>query len=625
MAAIPICIPNNCSWEETTGTFQRDREQPRTKLQLVDEALRKLRAIHGPVCVVSIAGPCRRGKSYILSQVFDQGDVFPLGHSFDPETMGIWMWVIPEKYRDDFGREFTVVLLDSEGIDAVSAEGINDHAIFTLSVLLSSVLIYNSVGVPTRTDLEVLDHIINICRRIQVIAGQTLDDESSRQVFPSFVWLLRDVVLSLPKGVDNLREYFLEKVFKVRGRPSDKSQKVVDNILKYFPDFDAFPLSPPSADAEVMKKLTDVRAQSEINSAFKEGVQNFKQMLLKKLGPKKRYGGPGLVTGEALATLFEEYVRTVNSPGAVPVVQSAWDTFTKTKCIETLENAKAVYDGGMSEFIQRTGLPCDDRKIRQHHEDHLLEALSFFESYTEDIDVTARWIYIEELANHADQAESAFLRENNSKTEEECDNLMKTLRSLWLEPVLKDLQDRDNNDFMMLESRLRSAYIKLDSDFRKEAPGPKSLCSNLAYLYDLQHSEEMKEHLNQLNQRREYYEEIATERAIKEAEAEEAERIRNDNARLQASKEDMDRMMADLEEKHVEEERRLKELMEEKMRLQREEAEAAIAAARERSAAEKRRHLRQQRDLQAQIDQAKERKAEQQRAINDLRQKLRRM
>ena len=62
---------------------------------------------------------------------------------------------------------------------------------------------------------------------------------------------------------------------------------------------------------------------------------------------------------------------------------------------------------------------------------------------------------------------------------------MKTLRSLWLEPVLNDLQDRDNNDFMMLESRLRSAYIKLDSDFRKDAPGPKSLCSNLAYLYDL--------------------------------------------------------------------------------------------------------------------------------------------
>ena len=158
MAAIPLCIPNNCSWDETSGRFQRDQSQPRTGLQLVNAALRKLRAIQGPVCVVSIAGPCRRGKSYILSRAFDQGDVFPLGHSFDPETMGIWMWVVPKKYMDDHGREFTVVLLDSEGTDAVGAEGINDHAIFTLSVLLSSVLIYNSVGVPTRTDLEGLEY-----------------------------------------------------------------------------------------------------------------------------------------------------------------------------------------------------------------------------------------------------------------------------------------------------------------------------------------------------------------------------------------------------------------------------------------------------------------------------------
>ena len=62
---------------------------------------------------------------------------------------------------------------------------------------------------------------------------------------------------------------------------------------------------------------------------------------------------------------------------------------------------------------------------------------------------------------------------------------MNRLRFLWLEPVLKDLQDRDNTDFMMLESRLRSAYIKLDSDFREEARGSESLCFNLAYVYDL--------------------------------------------------------------------------------------------------------------------------------------------
>ena len=60
--------------------------------------------------------------------------------------------------QDQNGEEFTVVLLDSEGIDAVTGEKKDDHRIFTLTVLLASVLIYNSAGVPTRKDLEDLEY-----------------------------------------------------------------------------------------------------------------------------------------------------------------------------------------------------------------------------------------------------------------------------------------------------------------------------------------------------------------------------------------------------------------------------------------------------------------------------------
>ena len=50
------------------------------------------------------------------------------------------------------------MLLDSEGIDAVTGGGLDDNQIFTLTVLLASVLIYNSQGVPTRRDLEGLEY-----------------------------------------------------------------------------------------------------------------------------------------------------------------------------------------------------------------------------------------------------------------------------------------------------------------------------------------------------------------------------------------------------------------------------------------------------------------------------------
>ena len=51
-----------------------------------------------------------------------------------------------------------MVLLDSEGIEAVTSEGSDDHCIFTLTILLASVLIYNSVGVPSRNDVAGLEY-----------------------------------------------------------------------------------------------------------------------------------------------------------------------------------------------------------------------------------------------------------------------------------------------------------------------------------------------------------------------------------------------------------------------------------------------------------------------------------
>ena len=80
-----------------------------------------------------------------------------------------------------------------------------------------------------------------------------------------------------------------------------------------------------------------------------------------------------------------------------------------------------------------------------------------------------------------------------------------------------------------------------------------------------------------------------------------------------------------LEENHIEDQRNIKRMVEEQMRTQKEQAEAAISEARERSTAEKERYLRQQRDLQAQIDAAKRKQQQDEQTIKNLRDRLRRM
>ena len=122
------------------------------------KAIAILEDITDPVCVIAIVGPCRTGKSYILSQLIDSDrdsqPCFKLGHLQDPETMGIWMWDTPLQYQLKDGRNISIILLDTEGIDAYNSLERGDTQVFTLSVLLSSLLIYNSSGVPRREDLN---------------------------------------------------------------------------------------------------------------------------------------------------------------------------------------------------------------------------------------------------------------------------------------------------------------------------------------------------------------------------------------------------------------------------------------------------------------------------------------
>uniref|UniRef100_A0A8B9DNI3 GB1/RHD3-type G domain-containing protein n=1 Tax=Anser cygnoides TaxID=8845 RepID=A0A8B9DNI3_ANSCY len=106
-------------------------------------ALEVLCGIGQPVVVVAIAGPYRTGKSFLMNRPAQRRTDYALGSTLHTLTKGIWMWCLPHPHWADTA----VVLLDTEGLgDPNKGDSCSDAWIFTLALLLSSTLVYNSLG-----------------------------------------------------------------------------------------------------------------------------------------------------------------------------------------------------------------------------------------------------------------------------------------------------------------------------------------------------------------------------------------------------------------------------------------------------------------------------------------------
>ncbi|CAJ0953409.1 unnamed protein product [Ranitomeya imitator] len=80
---------------------------------------------------------------------------FALGSSIQSKTKGIWMWCVPHPQKS--GQ--TLVLLDTEGLgDVEKGDCKNDAWIFSLAVMLSSSLVFNSLGTIDQQSMEQLQY-----------------------------------------------------------------------------------------------------------------------------------------------------------------------------------------------------------------------------------------------------------------------------------------------------------------------------------------------------------------------------------------------------------------------------------------------------------------------------------
>ena len=98
---------------------------------------------------------------------------------------------------------FPVFIVDTEGLSAVDQDENHDTRIFLLAVLLSSLMIFNSVGTIDENALNNLSLVVNLSKTIQVRHVGDNDPDELASHFPSFLWVLRDFMLRLEDDNEN--------------------------------------------------------------------------------------------------------------------------------------------------------------------------------------------------------------------------------------------------------------------------------------------------------------------------------------------------------------------------------------------------------------------------------------
>uniref|UniRef100_R4GBX1 GB1/RHD3-type G domain-containing protein n=1 Tax=Anolis carolinensis TaxID=28377 RepID=R4GBX1_ANOCA len=269
---------------------------------------------------------------------------FSLGSTVQANTKGIWMWCVPYPDRKDQ----TLVLLDTEGLgDVDKGDTQNDTWIFALAVLLSSTLVYNSMGTIDQNAMDQLHYVTELTERIKA---------KYLRFFPSFAWALRDFTLQLElNGRPITEDEYLENALKLK--KGDSPDVRLFNLPRkcirfFFPTRKCFIFDRPTSRKNLHR--LEQMEERELEPDFVEQADRFCNYIFWTSKEKTLPGGH-VVTGHLLAKLVETYVETISS-GKVPCMESAVLALAKMENAAAVEEALARYGGLMG---QRLCLPTE--------------------------------------------------------------------------------------------------------------------------------------------------------------------------------------------------------------------------------------------------------------------------
>ena len=291
--------------------------------------------------IISLVGKYRTGKSFLLNRVLlerKQINGFGVGPTFKPCTKGIWIWSEPLMITNTHSKKpFPVYLIDTEGLGAYDEEINHDTKIFLISILISSLFIYNSFGAIDENAINSLSFILNLSKTIKIKSVNKSDSEEElSEYFPSLLWLLRDFSLKLEDINGNTiteKQYLENALMNIKGNSEiiEEKNRVRELIKGYFKEKDLFVMVRPVEEETDLQNLQNL-PDEQLRKEFLEQAKLFRNKVMKKVKPKifrKKN-----LNGFLLIQLIQSILDSINN-GSIPVIENSWKYVMQNECIKT--------------------------------------------------------------------------------------------------------------------------------------------------------------------------------------------------------------------------------------------------------------------------------------------------
>ncbi|XP_072889422.1 guanylate-binding protein 1-like isoform X3 [Hemitrygon akajei] len=439
----------------------------------------------------------------------------------------MWFRTLPQRPNE------VLLLLDTEGLgDPEKGDIDNDHSIYSLAILLSSIFIYNGQKNIDQQSLQDLHFVTELSKRIQMKSKP--DDSDSWdfvRFFPEFVWLIRDMTLTMTiDGTPVTPNEYLEYSLKLKNSEIRKQDKEYNELRRcirnHFPSrcCFAFPFPTHPNNVRQLQELED----KDLDEGFVKERKNFINYIHTHTKVKRVVGGQ-LVTGRRFVELAKAYVGMM-ADGVLPCVESSVAKLVEVENKAAADDALKFYDDSMKEFSESNCYSV--RKLIELYNKRSSEALDMFQKRSMNNNSDQ---HIEQLEEKMSSTYNSVMVNMKKRSQEECETLLKKVMS----SIKKNLTSRHYlrpGGFQKLQKDLDKAI----KEYKEKTMNQTEWCAVLTHF--LEEEKHNFDHIQEMDSK-----------------------LKDKQMRISAVKEELSRLIHEKlkmeQERNAAEERRNKEIM----------------------------------------------------------------